>query len=71
VILVYNKKYYYFRRALYAIVIRELRYKELVDLVILLVVNIGAEVLFEGLVLAFSLTICLRIKNYKELGLDL
>jgi hypothetical protein len=70
VILVYSKKQYYFRRVLYTIVIRELRYKELVDLAILLVINIRTEVLFEGLVLVFSLIICLRIKNYKKLGLD-
>jgi hypothetical protein len=68
---IYNKEQYYFRKVLYAIVIRELYYRELVDLVILLVVDIKTEVLFEGLVLAFSLIIYLRIKNYRKLGLDL
>jgi hypothetical protein len=55
---------------LYIIVIRELCYRKLVDLVILLVVNIRTEVLFEGLVLVFSLTICLRVESYRKLGLD-
>jgi hypothetical protein len=70
IILVYNKKRYYFRRVLYAIVIQELYYNELIDLVILLVVNIKTEVLFKGLVLVFSLIIYLKVENYKKLRLD-
>ncbi len=61
------KKWCLFRRYIDKYIVCKLYYREIFDLVILIVVDITSEVLFDSLVKSFCLFIGLKVKSYGKL----